>query len=188
MIKWVANADTNLFNLSFDDVLRIAFESRYYRGKMANLTDLLHGRNFETRSYEDEIMANTFATLTCAIKDVFNKFIYDQFIECLKGAGFVSKHLIKGRMALDFAYMLFLRLRNDASIEKLKVAHYVQKWYIMSVLTGRYASSPETMMEKDLRAMREKGFLTFYSEAMANITDTFWDITLVQNLETSSSK
>ena len=57
----------------------------------------------------------------------------------------------------------------------------------MSVLTGRYASSPETMMEKDLRAMREKGFLTFYSEAMANITDTFWDITLVQNLETSSS-
>lgn len=187
MIKWVANADTNLFNLSFDDVLRIAFESRYYRGKMANLTDLLHGRNFETRSYEDEIMANTFATLTCAIKDVFNKFIYDQFIECLKGAGFVSKRLIKGRMALDFAYMLFLRLRNDASIDKLKVAHYVQKWYIMSVLTGRYASSPETMMEKDLRAMREKGFLTFYSEAMANITDTFWDITLVQNLETSSS-
>jgi hypothetical protein len=40
-------------------------------------------------------MANTFATLTCAIKDVFNKFIYDQIIECLKGAGFVSKRLIK---------------------------------------------------------------------------------------------
>jgi hypothetical protein len=43
MIKWVANAATNLFNRSFDDGLRIAFESRYYRGKMANLTDLLHG-------------------------------------------------------------------------------------------------------------------------------------------------
>jgi Uncharacterized conserved protein len=95
--------------------------------------------------------------------------------------------LIKGRMALDFAYMLFLRLRNDTSIDNLKVAHYVQKWYIISVLTGRYASSPETMMEKDLRAIREKGFLTFYNEAMANISDTFWNITLVQNLETSSS-
>ena len=33
IVKWVANADTNLFNLSFDDVLRIAFMSQYYRGK-----------------------------------------------------------------------------------------------------------------------------------------------------------
>jgi Protein of unknown function DUF262. len=90
MIKWVAQIDSRLFNLSFDDVLRIAFESRYYRGKMANLTDLLHGRNFETRSYEEEIMASTFAELTASIKEVFNKFLYEQFIECMKGAGFVS--------------------------------------------------------------------------------------------------
>ncbi len=187
MVKWLANADTHLFNLTFDDVLRIAFMSKYYRGKMANLTDLLHGRNFETRRYEKSIMEDTFRKLTEGIKDVFNKFLYEQFIECLKGAGFISNRLVKGRMSLDFAYMLFLRLRNDKTIDKLKVPHYVQKWYVMSVITGRYASSPETAMEADLRAIREKGFLKYYDEVMANISDTFWDVTYVQYLETTAS-
>ena len=187
MIKWLADADTKLFAQTFDDVLRIAFTSKYYRGKMANLTDLLHGRNFETRTYEKAIMEESFANLTEGIKDVFSKYLYEQFVECLKGAGFISSRLVKGRMALDFAYMLFLRLRKDPTIDKLKVAHYVQKWYVMSVLTGRYASSPETAMESDLRSIREKGFLMFYNEVMANLSDTFWDVTYVQRLETTAS-
>ena len=144
---------------------------------MANLTDLLHGRNFETRTYEKAIMEESFANLTEGVKDVFSKYLYEQFVECLKGAGFISSRLVKGRMALDFAYMLFLRLRKDPTIDKLKVAHYVQKWYVMSVLTGRYASSPETAMESDLRSIREKGFLVFYNEVMANLSDTFWNVT-----------
>ena len=28
--------------------------------------------------------------------------------------------------------------------------------YVMSVITGRYSSSPETAMDNDLRAIREK--------------------------------
>jgi hypothetical protein len=132
-------------------------------------------------------MEETFANLIEGVKDVFNKYLYEQFVECLKGAGFISSRLVKGRMALDFAYMLFLRLRKDASIDKLKVSHYVQKWYVMSVLTGRYASSPETAMESDLRSIREKGFLVFYNEVMANLSDTFWNVTYVQRLETTAS-
>src|SRR5574344_142542 len=187
IVKWVANADTNLFSLSFDDVLRIAFMSQYYRGKMANLTDLLHGRNFETRSYESDIMEDSFGHLTLGIKEVFDKYNFDQFVECLKGAGFISQRLIKGRMSLDFAYTLFLRLRKDSTIDKLKVPHYVQKWYVMSVITGRYSSSPETAMDNDLRAIREKGFIKFYDEVMANMSDTFWNVTLVQKMETTAS-
>lgn len=186
-IKWVAKIDSTLFALTFDDVLRISFESKYYRGKMSNLTDLLHGRNFETRKNEVEIMRDTFEQLTAGVKDVFNQYNYEQFVECLKGAGFISKRLVKGRMALDFAYMLFLRLRKDKEIDKLKVSHYVQKWYVMSVMTSRYASSPETWMDSDLRSIREKGFLNFYNEVMANIGDTFWNVTLVQKLETTAS-
>ncbi len=187
VIKWVKETDNHLFGLSFDDVLRIAFLSRYYRGKMQNLTDLLHGRNFESRTYEDETKQRSFEQLTLGCMDIFNKYLYDQFIECLKGAGFVHRRLIKGRMSLDFAYVLFLRLRNDPSIDKLKVNHYVQRWYVMSLLTGRYTSSPESWMDSDLRSIREKGFLKFYEEVMANISDTFWDVTVVQGLETTST-
>lgn len=187
MIKWAETVSKPLFTLTFDDLLRIAFSSRYYRGKMANLTDLLHGRNFDTRRYEDAIMQDTFSNLIIAVKDIFNKYNYDQFVECLTSAGFVHRKLIRGRMATDFAYTLFLRLRENKEIEKLKVAHYVQKWYVMSILTGRYTSSPETQMDFDLRSIREKGFLTFFNEVMANLSDSFWNVTLVQKLDTSTS-
>ncbi|MCD7720953.1 MAG: DUF262 domain-containing protein [Prevotellaceae bacterium] len=187
MIKWVAGTGYNLFDLTFDDVLRIAFMSQYHRGKMASLTDLLHGRSFEQRTYEVDIMRDTFSTLEKGVEAVFSKYNYDQFSECLKSAGFVHPRLLRSRMSVDFAYMLSLRLRRDGTIDKLQVPHYVQRWYVMSVLTGRYSTSPETNMERDLRGIRDKGFPTYYNEVMANIGDTFWDVTIVQSLETSSS-
>lgn len=187
IIKWYADFEESIFTPSFDDLIRTAFMSKYYRAKMSNLTDLLHGRNFETRTYEEEILADTFEQFTDGVKTFMDRYTFNQFIEAIKSAGFVFKRLIKGRMAIDFAYMLFIRLRNDKTIDKLKVNHYVQKWYVMSVLTGRYGASPESQMERDLRAIKDKGFLRFYDEAMANYGDDYWSVTLPQNLQTSSS-
>ncbi len=187
LITWAAKVGSQLFEMPFENVLRIAFMSQYYRGKMANLTDLLHGRNFDTRSYEEEIMKNSSEGLIQGVCDVFNRYNYDQFNDCLKGAGFISTHLIGGRMAIVFAYTLFLRLRKEPTVDMMRIHSYVRKWYVMSVLTGRYASSPETMMDTDLRGIREKGFFAYYDDVMANLSDTFWDVTIVQKLETSST-
>jgi len=51
----------------------------------------------------------------------------------------------------------------------------------------KYGASPETQMERDLRAMKDKGFLRFYDEVMANLGDDYWNVTLPQTLQTSSS-
>lgn len=187
IIKWYSKSDESIYNPSFDDLIRTAFMSQYYRGKLANFTDLLHGRNFETRKYEESILSDTFERFEAGAKTFMDKYTMTQFMECIKSAGFVYRRLIKGRMAIDFAYMLFIRLRADQSIDKLKVFHYVQKWYVMSVLTSRYGASPETTMERDLRALKEKGFLRFYDEVMANLGDDYWNVTLPQTLQTSSS-
>ena len=186
-VKWIVDYENNIFIPSFDDVLRTAFMSQYYRAKLTNLTDLLHGRNFETRSFEKEIMQDSFERLAIGVKHVMDKHTLQQFNETIKSAGFVFDRLIKGRMALDFAYTLFIRLRNDSAIDKLEVSRYVQRWYVMSIITGRYASSPETQMERDLKAINERGFTRFYEEVMANLADTFWTITLPERLHSSSS-
>ena len=54
----------------------------------------------------------------------------------------------------------------------------------MSTLTGRYISSPETAMDHDLRRIKDKGFLVYLSEVEQTLSDTFWNIELVQKLET----
>ena len=57
----------------------------------------------------------------------------------------------------------------------------------MSTLTSRYIGSPETVMDRDMRAIAEKGFINYLNEIEASaLSDNFWRITLPQNLETSS--
>lgn len=56
----------------------------------------------------------------------------------------------------------------------------------MTTLTSRYITSPETVMDMDIKRIKERGFLNYFSEVeAANLSDTFWDIALVQYLETS---
>ena len=95
--------------------------------------------------------------------------------------------LLSSRMTIDFAYTLFLLLQNSSEFKKIEIKRYIQKWFVLSTLTGRYASSPETQMDKDLRAISTKGFLQFFKEAEeANLGETFWNVRLVQNLDTAS--
>ena len=90
-------------------------------------------------------------------------------------------------MTLDFAYTLFLILNNSKNIDKSEIKKFVQKWFILSTLTSGYIGSPESQMDRDLRNIEEKGFKNFFKEVEdAELSDTFWEVGLVQNLETSS--
>ena len=59
--------------------------------------------------------------------------------------------LIRAQNPLNFAYTLFLILRHDPDFKgKLsagEIERLVRRWYAMSVLTGRYTSSPESRFE-----------------------------------------
>lgn len=90
-------------------------------------------------------------------------------------------------MTLNFACTLFLLLSASKDIPQNVVKRYVQKWYILSSLTGRYVASPESAMDRDIRSIEEKGFVQFFQEnEEAVLSDTFWKIGLVQAFETSA--
>jgi len=151
------------------------------------MVSLLSGRDFETREFKEEIVEESYKRLDEGIQAFINEYHFAQFILAIKGAGFKSSKLLNSKMTLDFAYYLFLKLSNDASIPKNQVKRYVQKWYVLSTLTGRYIGSPENVMSRVIRNIEEKGFLTFFSEIEQSVLpDTFREVTLPQNLETSS--
>ena len=75
----------------------------------------------------------------------------------IRGAGFISAKLVNSYMALDFAYALYLRLTRDADVSVSEVTRIVQRWYVLSVLTGGYSSSPESAFYKDIRQINEIG-------------------------------
>jgi len=79
------------------------------------------GRNFETRTYEEDIARESFEKLSKGIIDFINENNFKKFIMIIKSAGFITSHMIRSKNALNFAYILYLTLRsngyNPAEIE-----------------------------------------------------------------------
>ena len=186
-IKWLKDDREEIFDPNYGDILRVAFMHKFRRGKMKDLVSLLGGRDFETRDYKEEIAETSFGKLTDGVLDFMNEFSFTNFILAIKSAGFITSRLTNSQMTLDFAYTLYLILNSNSQIDKTQIKHYVSKWYVLSTLTSRYITSPETVMDMDIRRISEKGFIEYFKEIEeANLSDTFWEVGLVQDLETSA--
>ncbi len=187
--SWLKDDKDDIYDPDYNDVLRVAFMYRFGRGKLADLVSLLSGRDFETRDFKSEIADESFDKLREGVLRFMSKDNFQDFTLALKSAGFASPNMIYSKGAVNFAYNLYLRLREDPSVPATQVKHYVRRWYVMSVLTGRYSGSSESVMDRDIRRIVEQGFLPFYRDVVrAQLSDTFWDVQLPQNLVTTSTR
>ncbi|WP_202614924.1 hypothetical protein, partial [Elioraea sp. Yellowstone] len=151
------------------------------------IRDRLSGRNFETKQYEEAVAEEAFARLKTGVLNFINKTHFDRLTMILRSAGFVTSNLIRSQNAINFAYILYLRGRAEgmpaADIERL-----VRRWYVMSLLRGRYSGSPETAFDFDIRQIEARGLAT-YCEAVidAELPESFWSTLLPQEMDTSSA-
>ena len=187
-LKWLRNDTESIYDPTCDDVIRVAFMHKFQRSKLADLVSLLSGRNFETRDYNVEIIDNTYEEMYKGVLNVISEHNFKQFMIAMRSAGFISRKLINSIMAVDFAYTLYLILRESKEVSVSEIKHYIQKWYVLSVLTGRYTSSPESSFYKDLKSIKEKGVVaTLQAIEDATLSEAFWNVQLVQNLESTST-
>lgn len=186
-MRWLKDVNDDLYDPSYTDMLRVAFTSEFRRGKLQDLVALLSGRNFETKQYEEAVAEEAFARLKTGVLNFINKTHFDRLTMILRSAGFVTSNLIRSQNAINFAYILYLRGRAEgmpaADIERL-----VRRWYVMSLLRGRYSGSPETAFDFDIRQIEARGLAT-YCEAVidAELPESFWSTLLPQEMDTSSA-
>ncbi len=186
-IKWLKNENDDLYDPSYKDVLRVAFTFKFSRGKLSDLVSLLSGRNFETREFEEEIASESYNQLREGILGFIHETSFKRFIMIIKSAGFVSKKLIRSQNVLNFAYVLYLKLKEQ-NYNSARIEQYVQKWFVLSVLTGRYSGSPESIFDFDIKNIDSKDFGEYLSEIeSARLSDAFWTAELIQRLNTSVS-
>lgn len=187
--EWLKNDRDDIYDPDYNDMLRVAFMYKFGRGKLADLVSLLSGRDFATRDYKSEIADESFEKLKDGVLRFMDRNNFKDFVLAIRSAGFTSAALVSSQGALNFAYNLYLMLRDDKGISVTDVKRYVQRWYVMSILTGRYSGSSESVMDRDIRRIREIGFLHFYDEIVkANLSDSFWEAALPQNLATTSTR
>ena len=186
-MKWLKDNSDDIYDPDYNDMLRVSFMHQFGRGKLGDLVSLLSGRDFIERTFKEEIAEDSFQKLSAGVINFMNEYNFKQFVLAIKSAGFISSKLINSMMTVDFAYTLYLHLQGTNEVQKTEIKRYIQKWFVLSVLTGRYVSSPESQMDRDLRGIKDKGFLNFFRENEESmLSETFWNVRLVQNLETSS--
>lgn len=184
---WLKSDHDDIYDPDYNDMLRVAFMHMFGRGKLADLVSLLSGRDFEKREYRSEIADESFAKLHEGLLKFMSASNFKDFVMSLRAAGFSTSTLIGSQGAVNFAYNLYLTLREDKDVSSTEVKRWVQRWYVMSVLTGRYSGSSESIMDRDIRRISEVGFKTLYDEIVAaRLSDTFWDVELPQRLNTTS--
>lgn len=185
-IEWLRKENDDIYDPSYVDVLRVAFTSKFSRGKMADLVSLLSGRNFETRDNEDSIKEDTYRKLTEGVCAFINETNFKRFVMIIRSAGFCHSKLIRSQNTLNFAYILFLKLR-EKGYQPEHIEKYVRRWFVFSILRGRYSSSPESNFDYDVKQIdRYSDFGEYLAETeAAELSDAYWDFGAIQQLTTS---
>lgn len=185
-ITWIKDNNDDLYLPSYVDVLRVAFTYKFKRGKLQDLVSLLSGRDFETREYREDVVAESYSKLYDGVRQFVNQSNFERYVMILKSAGIIDGDLVRSQNVLNFGYILYLLLR-EKNVSPDKIETLVRRWVIMSIITQRYTSSPESQFDLDIRRLNESEDIIKYinDEEERRLGDTFWDNILVENFNTS---
>ncbi len=186
-MMWLKNEKEDLYDPDYNDVIRVAFTTQFNRGRLSDLVSLLSGRNFETRTYEEPIAEQAFATLRVGVENFINETNFKRFLMIVKSAGFISPKLIRSQNALNFAYIVYLKLK-DGGVNSVKIESHVRRWLVFSILTGRYSGSPESSFDFDIRQIGSRPFNEYLREKEeGELSDAFWNASLPIHFDTAAA-
>lgn len=184
-MQWLKTENEDLYDPDYNDLIRVAFTTQFNRGRLSDLVSLLSGRNFETRTYEDAIAEASFATLKKGVNNFINETNFKRFLMIIKSAGFISPKLIRSQNAINFAYIVYLKLK-ELGVNSVSLESYVRRWLVFSILTGRYSGSPESVFDFDIKQISQKPFDEYLKEKEeGELSEAFWNASLPQSLDTS---
>lgn len=187
-IAWLKNDAEDLYDPSYGDIIRVAGLVGFSRGKAASIVSELSGRDPETRKVDEDRIPLAFDTLETALEKIVSKYNFENFLMTIKSAGFISPKLINSQNALNFAYALYLRLREDKDVSEGERKRIVRRWFVLSMLTGRNSGSFESTWEQDIRRIGQVGATEYLKQLEeSELSDGFWEVALPAALETTST-
>ena len=184
-IKWVTKEQEDIYVPSYTDVLRVSFTHIFQRGKIADLVNLLSGRNFETRENLEIIAEDSFRKLREGVEAFVNETNFKRYLMIVQSTGIVDSSLVRSKNVLNFGYILYLSLK-DRGMHPSMIESIVRRWIVLSMLTGRYSGSAESAIDYDIKRFTEQDPETFLKTTeTGELSDAFWNTVLVQRLDTS---
>jgi hypothetical protein len=153
-----------------DQLLRVAVATAFRRGRLKSVYQILRGRDPDTGERSTELREQNFSRLADAQARVVDLHNWHEYLRSVNAAGFRSAKQIISQFALVAGYSIWLvgRLRG---VPSRPLQNVTARWFYMSQATGRYSSSPETKLDRDLRLVDEtngpEGFVAALESALS---------------------
>lgn len=181
--------------LSFEpgQVLRVAIAVGLRRAKLQDAYNVLRGRDPHTRVIHPERREAELARLKAGQEKATRPLHWDEFLKVLERAGFRTREMVSSGNTVLYTYALWIIGRTDYHVPLDALREVMARWFFMAQITGRYTSSPETRMQEDLNRLNgipttSQGFVDVLNQQIAAaVPDDWWRVTLIDNLDTSSS-
>ena len=184
-IAWLKNETDDLYDPTYNDIIRVVGLTQFARGKLGDVVSLLSGRNFETRQDEKEIADLSFQKLEKGLYQFTNENKFKQFVQnILRGSGYDEPNMLIARNAVNYAYAMYLRLldigENHADANSL-----VRRLLAISLMTGRHSGGFETQFEQDIKRIQSAGDMAKFIATLEEqeLSDVFWSSTLVDEFD-----
>lgn len=173
-------------------VVRMAVGIGFRRARLKYAYMILRGKDLDTGLVHESLRKKNLEIFNEALHRVIDLNNWHAFLNIVSKSGHVSNKLIAADNAIVFSYILYLIAKYDFGLNGLPLICLFRCWFFMAALTSFFSQSTETAVEvlfadiKKLKTAEElKQYL--YSIIDTKMTDDFFNITLPQNLESSSA-
>ncbi|OKH53901.1 hypothetical protein NIES2101_09130 [Calothrix sp. HK-06] len=176
-----------------DQILRVSVGLAFKRARLQYVYSILRGKDLETGEFSEERRLVQFDELKAAQAKTLDLTNWHEFQKALMQAGFLSSNMITSDIGLLYTYIMFLLGKYEFKLKSNQLRDVIARWFFMTAITGRYTSSAETVMESDLARLRSVNNAQEFINSLDTVikdtlTDDYWNITLVNALETSSAR
>lgn len=174
-------------------LLRVSIGIGFRRARLKYAYALLRGKDLESGKLSQEQRIRQFEILQKSQIKTLNLQNWHDFLGIVQRSGFRSASMISSQLTLIYAYVFYLIGKEDFKVDHKQLQVAISRWLFMATLTTRYIrTSPETAMERDLADFRKftgsQDFLNWINNTIdSELTPDFWETTLPNRLETSST-
>lgn len=176
-----------------DNLLRVCVGLGFRRARLQHVYSILRGKDLETGEVSEELREKQFLALREAVEFALDLQNWHEYLKTLEDAGYRRGLYVSSLNAILYSYVFYLIGRRDYSLSYRDLSGLIARWFFFVALTGRYTGSPESRMEQDLADLRgvdsaEEFKARLQRKIDASFTSDYWQITLPNELATSSAR
>ncbi|MDR0696314.1 MAG: DUF262 domain-containing protein [Christensenellaceae bacterium] len=173
-IKWLAFDDNKTYIPEYIDVLRVLSVVEFNRGKLADLSSLLEGRDFERRVYKSEIADESFRLLEVGLDKFTKEANFKHFVQDILLNLQLRDHKFSCN-AISYAYAMYLR-GKDLGVPGAKLKSLIKRLLFLILLTKHLSSSIEGIWTNDFQQIVKAEALEEFVLTLERqeLSEVFW--------------